>query len=159
MEKFPKNRNLMINSGGIVEERLRFPRKYLRAIMTCAWKVSNLMSSSVLFKTLFLFLGCATLVFYRDIQVLEMGGEPRKQELSNCRAWKAKAPIWKILEKGNVTTYLECLHGYKPHITKYFFKKWFEERVNLHGVMVNLTKDLGSCAFNLIYHPEHYKNR
>ena len=98
------------------------------------------MSSSVLLKTLFL-LGCSALAFHRETQVLEMGREPRKEESSNCKAWKEKAPIWKILKKGNVTTYLECLHGYKPHITKAFFKNWFEERVNLHGVIVYLTKD------------------
>ena len=34
--------------------------------------------------------------------------------------------------------YIERLHGYKPHIIE-TFKNWFEERVTLHGVMVNLT--------------------
>ena len=38
-------------------------------------------------------------------------------------------------------TCLECLHGYKPHIMGAFFKNWFEDRVNMHGVMVQLTKD------------------
>ena len=49
--------------------------------------------------------------------------------------------MWEILQKGKVTTYIERLHGYKPHITKSFFKNWFEDRVTLHGVTVKLTED------------------
>jgi len=73
----------MKKSGGIMEDKLRFPRKYLRAIMICTWHISIVMSSSIIFNTLFHFLGCATLVFYKDFQVLEMGREPRKQEMIN----------------------------------------------------------------------------
>ena len=43
--------------------------------------------------------------------------------------------------KGNVTPYLKRLHGFKPHVTKAFFKNWFENRVMLHGVIVNLMED------------------
>ena len=75
--KFPKIKKLMINSGGITEDRFIFPRNYLRAIMTYIWHISNLMTSLVLLKTLFL-LGCSTLAFHRETQVLEMDGEPRK---------------------------------------------------------------------------------
>lgn len=49
--------------------------------------------------------------------------------------------LWEILQKGKVMTYIERLHGYKPHITEIFFKNLFEERVTLHGVMVNLTEE------------------
>ena len=42
--------------------------------------------------------------------------------------------------KGKVTNYIEKLHGYKPHIIENFFKNWIEERVTLHGVMVNLSE-------------------
>lgn len=72
---------------------------------------------------------------------LQMGGEPRKQEPKNCDDWKARKDVWKILQKGNVTTYLERLHGFKPHITMTFFKNWSDDRVTLHGVTVKLTED------------------
>ena len=43
---------------------------------------------------------------------LKMGGEPRKQEPKNCEAWKARKEIWKIMQKGKVTSYLERLNGF-----------------------------------------------
>ena len=70
-----------------------------------------------------------------------MGGEPRKQEPNNCDAWKAREDVWKILQKGNVTCYLERLNGFKPHITTAFFKNWSNDKVTLHGVTMKLTKD------------------
>ena len=59
-----------------------------------------------------------------------MGGEPCKKEPKNCDAWKAQKEVWKILEKGNVTSYLEHLNGFKPHITMTFFKNWSNELTN-----------------------------
>ena len=46
--------------------------------------------------------------------------------------------VWDILQKGNMTVYIEKLHGFKPHIIDYFFKNWSRERVSLHGVVVYL---------------------
>ncbi len=40
-----------------------------------------------------------------------------------------------------MTTYIERLHGYKPHIIEVFFKKWFEDSITLHGVMVKLNEE------------------
>lgn len=40
-----------------------------------------------------------------------------------------------------MTSYLECLHGFKPHVTMAFFKNWTEDRVSLHGVIMNLMED------------------
>ena len=108
--RFPKIRNLMINRGGIMKDKFIFPRKYLKVIITYIWHGSIFMSSSALLNALFL-LGCSTLAFHREMQVLEMDRELRKQKQRNCKAWKEKGPVWKILEKGNVTTYLKCLHG------------------------------------------------
>ena len=71
----------------------------------------------------------------------KMGGEPRKQEPSNCREWKENSFAWEILQKRKVMTYIERLHGYKPHITEIFFKIWFEERITLHGVIVNFLEE------------------
>ena len=70
-----------------------------------------------------------------------MGGEPRKQEPKSCEVWKERKDIWKILQKGNVTNYLERLKGCKPHITKAFFNNWSNDRVTLHGVTVTLSED------------------
>ena len=72
---------------------------------------------------------------------LNMGGEPRKQEPKDCKAWKDCKEVWKILQKGKVTNYLERLKGCKPHITKAFFNNWSDDRVTLHGVTVNLSED------------------
>ena len=72
---------------------------------------------------------------------LNMGGEPRKQEPKSCEVWKERKDIWKILQKGNVTNYLERLKGCKPHITKAFFNNWANDRVTLHGVTVTLSED------------------
>ena len=90
--RFPKIGNLMIKSGGIMEDKFIFPRKYLKVIITYIWHVSIFMSSLAFLKILLL-LVCSTLAFHRETQVLEMGGEPRKQEPRNCKVWKAKAPI------------------------------------------------------------------
>ena len=85
-ETFPKIGKFMKKSDGFMEDRLRFPRKYECAIMICILHVSIVISSLVIFINFLHFLGCATLFLYRDFQVFKMGGEPRKQELSNYRA-------------------------------------------------------------------------
>ena len=46
--------------------------------------------------------------------------------------------------------YIHRLHGYKPHIIDSFFKKWFEDRVTLHGVMLKLTKELIAKIIGLL---------
>ena len=79
-----------------------------------------------------------------------MGGESRKQDLKNCKSWKAREVVWQILVKGNVTPYLERLHGFKSHLTKAFFKNWFESRVMLHSVIVNLTEDFIAKVTSLL---------
>ena len=98
-EIFPKIGKIMKRSDGFMEDNLRFPRKYFCAIMTCVWQVSKVNSSSVIFKTLLPFLVFATLVFCRKNKVFEMGREPRKQESSNCRVWKAKALCGRFCRK------------------------------------------------------------
>ena len=40
-----------------------------------------------------------------------------------------------------MATYLERLHGFKPHVTTAFFKNWVDDKVTLHRVTVKLTKD------------------
>ena len=70
-----------------------------------------------------------------------MGGEPRKQEPKKCDNWKACQDVWRILQKGKVVSYLERLHGFKPHVTTAFFKNWVDDRVTLHGVTVKLTEE------------------
>ena len=67
-----------------MEDSVIFPRKYPKVIITYAWHVSVLISSSVVFmstlaflKSLFL-LVYSTLAYHREMQFLDMGGEPRK---------------------------------------------------------------------------------
>ena len=114
---------------------------------TCVWHVSDLVRAFVDFMTVSTFLISSFLLFYNTLafcsekQFLDMGGELIKQEPKNRKVWKAKAHVLQILEKGNVTPYLEHLHGFKPHITEDFVKKWIDERVTLHGITVCLTKD------------------
>lgn len=45
------------------------------------------------------------------------------------------------MQKGNVTSYLERLNGFKSYITMAFFKNWSNDRVTLHGVTVKLTEE------------------
>ena len=68
-----------------------------------------------------------------------MGGEPRKQEPKKCDDWKARQDVWKILQKGKVVSFLEWLHGFKPHVTTAFFKNWVDDKVTLHRVTMKLT--------------------
>ena len=95
---------------------------------TYVWHVSDLMRNFAHFMTVLDFpissflLVCKTSALHSDKEFLDMVGEPRKQELKNCKVWKAKAHVWQILEKGNVTPYLKRFHGFKPHITKVFVK-------------------------------------
>ena len=86
-ERFAKIGKFMKKIGGFTKDRLRFPRKYQCTNTICIWYVSIVIRSLVIFNTFLHFLGCATLVFYRDFQVFEMDGEPRKQEPRNCKAW------------------------------------------------------------------------
>lgn len=74
----------MINGSGLTEGSVIFPRKYLVVITTWVWHIRglmkplfDLMSTSASLKLL-IFLGYATLDFHRDMDCLNMGGEPRK---------------------------------------------------------------------------------
>lgn len=72
---------------------------------------------------------------------LQMGGELQKKEPKNCDDWKDQKDVWNILQKGNVTSYMENLHGFKPHITTTFFKNWSDDKITLHGFTTKLIED------------------
>lgn len=44
-----------------------------------------------------------------------------------------KEDVWRQLEKGKVTTFIEKLHGHKQHVTERFYKEWEGNKVNLFG--------------------------
>lgn len=54
--------------------------------------------------------------------LLEMGGDRCRFEPISCENFKKKGLIWKILEDGGVTPYIEKLHGHGPKVTKAFMK-------------------------------------
>jgi hypothetical protein len=145
-ERSEKIRNLMILRNGHIIARFSAPSKYTK--MNTIWvshafpkKGDSFDGTSLIFHFILSFL-CVWFLWCECVFFsLNMGGEPRKQEPKNCDVWKAKKEVWKILQNGNVTGFLERLNEFKPHITTVFFKNWSNDKVSLHGVTVKLTKE------------------
>lgn len=136
----------MIIKSGPMEGSVIILRLYFNAIIIWMWHEGSLMKLWLTLGKLLAFLIFSFSLGFSSRSIFslctKMGKESRKQEPKNYKYWKGKASTWKILEKGKMTPYLECLHGSKLHVTKDFFKNWFKERVVLHGVIVQIFEDL-----------------
>ena len=102
----------MIFGSANIEVIVISPRKYINVTSILASHFFFMSALVALMNTLVLVFSSffhfhSTLDFPSKTKSFEMGGEPRKHEPKNCKAWKAKTSVWKILQKGNVTTYLE----------------------------------------------------
>lgn len=68
-----------------------------------------------------------------DSAYVQMGGERRQVEPVDCEGLRANQTIWRILEKGNFTPYIDKLHGWDPKATKIFARGWNDGKINLFG--------------------------
>ena len=73
----------------------------------------------------------------------DMTGERcRKEPVGEVQKWKNKGKVWKELEKGGVTNFLEKLHGFDPEITNNMVKSWNNGKVKVNGVYFQITEEV-----------------
>lgn len=76
-------------------------------------------------------------------EVEEMVGERQRREPEKeANKWHRRSKVWSILRKGEVTTFIEYLHGWKPSITKLMVKIWNEGQVKIDGVDFMVTEEV-----------------
>lgn len=71
--------------------------------------------------------------FLQNNIFVNMGGEVKKLEPEKCHYWKKKKEVWHHLEKKKVASFIEKLHGHKPHVADSFYKSWDGDKVTLYG--------------------------
>ena len=81
---------------------------------------------------------------YRDnIEENSMVGERHRKELKDeAQKWKRRTKVWNFLKKGEIISYIECLHGWKPSVTKSMVKNQNEGMVEINGVEFSITEEI-----------------
>ena len=130
-ERLNKIDNIIIEIGVCIKNYVKTSRRYYWIINLCTWHVLKAENLEIIYT-----FNATSVMFQKNRAIKDVGGETRKQELMNCREWKEKIVVQNILQKGNVTMYIEKLHGFKHSITKYFFQNQKQDKVTMHGVTI-----------------------
>ena len=73
----------------------------------------------------------------------DMTGErSRKEPVGEAQKWKNKGKVWKELEKGGVTNFLEKLHGFDPAVTNNMVNSWNNGKVKVNGTYFQITEEV-----------------
>ena len=62
-----------------------------------------------------------------------VGERIRKELVGEVEKWKGREKVWKQLEMGGITKYIEKLHGYDPEVTNNMVKMWKDGKVKVNG--------------------------
>ena len=81
---------------------------------------------------------------YRDYEKENtMVGERYRREMEDeAQKWKRRTKVWNILKKGEITSYIECLHGWKPSISKSMVKNQTEGMVEIDRLEFSVMKEI-----------------
>lgn len=63
-----------------------------------------------------------------------VGERHRREPEDEAEKWRRRYKVWNILKKGDITTFIEWLHRWKPSITHSMVKRWNEGSVKIDGV-------------------------
>lgn len=90
-----------------------------------------------------------------------MVGECHRRELEDeAQKWKRKTKVWNILKKGEITSYIEHLHRWKPSTTKTMVKNWNKGMVEINGVKFSIMEEINSHVIGIpIIGKKFYKDR
>lgn len=131
--------NYMTNAMVLIVDCLNISRSYYCVIIKSTWLILRLNHFLKIKNTLS---SVDVTISQKNCRVgYAIGGEQRKKELMTCKEWNMKSVVWEMLSKGKVIESIKKLHGYKPTIIKYFFRKWTKERVTMHEVTMNLIEE------------------
>lgn len=87
------------------------------------------------------------LIVFRALKLLhstnseDMDGDRNRIEPFSCEALKKKPKVWKVLEKGGLTPYLERLHGNNPQTLIFFAKAWNNQVLKLGGTKFDVSEE------------------
>ena len=62
-----------------------------------------------------------------------VGEHIRKEPVGEAEKWKGREKIWKQLESGGISKYIEKLHGYDSKVTNNMVKSWKDGKVKVNG--------------------------
>ena len=83
------------------------------------------------------------------------------RELENeVEKWCRCSKVWSILQKGEATTFIDRLHGWKPSITWIMVKSWNEGIIKIDGADFMVTKEVISMVNSIpIIGKKFYRDR
>ena len=67
-----------------------------------------------------------------------VGERIRKEPVGEVEKWKGRENVWKQLEKGGITKYIEKLHGYDTEVTNNMVKMWKDGKVKVNGTYFHI---------------------
>lgn len=71
-----------------------------------------------------------------------VGERIRREPWGETESWKEKGKVWKKLQKGGITSFMERLHGFDAGVTKIMVENWQNKKVKIDGVSHRITKGL-----------------
>ena len=71
-----------------------------------------------------------------------VGERIRKEPVGEAEKWKGREAVWKQLERGGISKYIEKLHGYDPKVTNKMVKYWKDRKVKVNGTYFQITEEV-----------------
>lgn len=84
---------------------------------------------------------CKVLKLLSFAKIVTMGDDKNRVDPFFCDALKNKKEVWRRLQKGGITPYLERLHGNNPQATTSFVKGWNNMILKLGGNEFDVNED------------------
>ena len=71
-----------------------------------------------------------------------VGERIRREPWGEAESWKDKGKVWKKLQKGGITSFMERLHGFDAGVTKTIVDTWHNGKVKIDGVTHHIIEGL-----------------
>lgn len=89
-----------------------------------------------------------------------VGERCRREPKDEDQKWHRRSKVWSILKKGEVTNFIERLHGFKPSVTWSMVKSWNEGIDKIDGVDFMVMEDVISAVTSIpIMGKKFYRDR
>lgn len=71
-----------------------------------------------------------------------VGERTRREPWGEAERWKEKRKVWRKLQKGGMTRFMEKLHGFDAGVTKAMVDSWHNGKVKIDSVSHQITEGL-----------------
>ena len=66
----------------------------------------------------------------------------RKELVGEVEKWKGREKVWKQLEMGGISNYIEKLYGYDSEVTNNMVKSWKDSKVKVNDTYFQITEEV-----------------